>query len=172
MSMQYISPQETASLLEQGALLVDIREADEYRREHIAAAHHQALSSLSAAVLPLADGQAVIFHCKSGMRTQNAADQLAAAAGARPVFIMKNGIENWKKAGLPVVRDASQPLELMRQVQIAAGSLVLIGVILGHLVAPGFYWLSAFIGAGLLFAGISGFCGLARFLQLMPWNRR
>lgn len=171
MNIRYISPQEAASLLEQGALLVDIRETDEYRREHIAAARHQALSSPVTDDLPLSDGQAVIFYCKSGMRTRHAAGRLASAAGERPVFIMEGGIEEWKKAGLPVIRDTSQPLELMRQVQIAAGSLVLLGVILGCLVSPVFYFLPAFVGTGLVFAGISGFCGLARLLQLMPWNR-
>ena len=60
----------------------------------------------------------------------------------------------------------------MRQVQIAAGSLVLLGVLLGAFVAPAFYALSGFVGAGLLFAGASGFCGMARLLAAMPWNRR
>lgn len=60
----------------------------------------------------------------------------------------------------------------MRQVQIAAGALVLLGVILGYGVAPGFFLISGVVGAGLLFAGISGFCGMARLLMKMPWNRR
>jgi hypothetical protein len=60
----------------------------------------------------------------------------------------------------------------VRQVQIGAGSRVLIGVVLGALVAPGFYTLSAFVGAGLLVAGTTGFCGMARLLVHMPWNRR
>ncbi|MBM5801390.1 MAG: DUF2892 domain-containing protein [Cyanobacteria bacterium K_DeepCast_35m_m2_023] len=59
----------------------------------------------------------------------------------------------------------------MRQVQIAAGSLVLLGVILSQVAAPGWIWLSAVVGAGLVFAGISGFCGMARLLAAMPWNR-
>jgi rhodanese-related sulfurtransferase len=59
----------------------------------------------------------------------------------------------------------------MRQVQIAAGSLVLLGVILSQTVAPGWIWLSGFVGAGLTFAGISGFCGMARLLAAMPWNK-
>jgi rhodanese-related sulfurtransferase len=59
----------------------------------------------------------------------------------------------------------------MRQVQIAAGSLVLLGVILSHTVASGWIWLSGFVGAGLIFAGVSGFCGLARLLAALPWNR-
>ena len=68
--------------------------------------------------------------------------------------------------------DRSAPIDIMRQVQIGAGSLVLIGVALGALVAPGFYALSAFVGAGLLFAGATGFCGMAHLLARMPWNRR
>uniref|UniRef100_UPI0037D9C1C1 DUF2892 domain-containing protein n=1 Tax=Vulcanococcus sp. TaxID=2856995 RepID=UPI0037D9C1C1 len=63
------------------------------------------------------------------------------------------------------------PLPLMRQVQIAAGSLVLLGLILSHVAAPGWIALTWFVGAGLTFAGISGFCGMARLLALMPWNR-
>jgi rhodanese-related sulfurtransferase len=59
----------------------------------------------------------------------------------------------------------------MRQVQIAAGSLVLLGLILSQLVAPAWILLTWFVGAGLTFAGISGFCGMARLLALMPWNR-
>jgi hypothetical protein len=73
---------------------------------------------------------------------------------------------------LPVALDRSQPIDIIRQVQIAAGSLVLMGILLGTLLAPGFYALSAFVGAGLMFAGISGFCGMAHLLTLMPWNRR
>lgn len=60
----------------------------------------------------------------------------------------------------------------MRQVQITAGSLVLTGVLLGLFVAPGFFGLSAFVGAGLIFAGVTGWCGMANLLRVMPWNRR
>ena len=68
--------------------------------------------------------------------------------------------------------DKSQPLPLMRQVQIVAGALILLGVALGYAFCSGFFLLSAFVGAGLTFAGITGFCGMARLLALMPWNRR
>jgi rhodanese-related sulfurtransferase len=85
--------------------------------------------------------------------------------------MLEGGLDAWKKAGLPVSLDRSKPIDVMRQVQIVAGSLVLAGVLLGVLIAPGFYALSGFVGAGLLFAGVSGFCGMARLLALMPWNR-
>ena len=113
----------------------------------------------------------MIFHCKSGMRTAGNAQRLAAAADCQ-TYILDGGIDAWKKAGLPVAIDARQPIEIMRQVQITAGGLVLLGVVLGTWVAPGFYGLSAFVGAGLIFAGISGWCGMAKLLAFMPWNRR
>ena len=96
--------------------------------------------------------------------------RLAAAAGCE-AYILEGGIDAWKRAGLPVLTDRRQPLEIMRQVQIAAGGLVLLGVALGIWVAPAFLGLSAFVGAGLVFAGVSGWCGMARLLALMPWNR-
>ncbi len=52
------------------------------------------------------------------------------------------------------------------------GVATLIGVLLGWFVAPAWFGLSAFVGAGLMFAGISGWCGMATLLQAMPWNRR
>lgn len=171
MALSDISPQQASDLLKQGALLVDIRETDEYRREHIASAHHQPLSSFPSA-LHFPDDRTIIFHCRSGMRTKQAEAKLAAALGKHEAFIMQNGINGWKAAGLPVVQNQSQPLDIMRQVQIAAGSLVLAGIFLGFALSPVFYFLSAFVGAGLVFAGISGFCGMAKLLQIMPWNRR
>ena len=84
----------------------------------------------------------------------------------------EGGIEAWKKAGLPIARDRSQPIEIQRQVMIAAGSLVLLGVLLGRFVAPELYALPALVGAGLTFAGITGWCGMAKLLALMPWNRQ
>ena len=86
-------------------------------------------------------------------------------------YVLEGGLDAWKKAGLPVLADASQPLELQRQVQIAAGSLIVLGAVLGATVSPWFHALSGFVGAGLVFAGVSGFCGLARVLMRMPWNR-
>jgi len=170
--LKTISPTRAAELLRQGAVLIDIREADERAREHIPGAQHHALSRIDQTHPLHAGDQALIFHCRSGMRTKGNAGRLAAATPACETYILEGGIDAWKKAGLPVAVDRKQPIEIMRQVQIAAGSLVLAGVILGATVAPGFYALSGFVGAGLVFAGISGFCGMARLLALMPWNKR
>jgi rhodanese-related sulfurtransferase len=113
----------------------------------------------------------LIFHCRSGARARANAGRLAQAA-ACDAYVLEGGIEAWKKEGLPVVLDRRQPIELMRQVQIAAGGLALLGAGLGFFVAPAFHALSALVGAGLMFAGITGHCGMAGVLAAMPWNRR
>ena len=168
-----ITPEDAARLLrEGGATLVDVREADEHAREHIPGARNLPLSRLEDAELAVQQGKPVLFHCRSGARTAGNADRLAAKAGLCEAYVVEGGLDAWKRAGLPVAEDRRQPLELMRQVQIAAGSMVVLGVLLGAFVTPGFYLLSGFVGAGLVFAGVTGTCGLARVLRMMPWNRR
>jgi rhodanese-related sulfurtransferase len=171
-NLQTISPIRAADLVRSGAVLVDIREADEHAREYIPGARHHALSRVDRDSPVHSGDDVLIFHCRSGARTKGNAPKLAAAAQNCQVYILDGGLDAWKKAGLPVTLDRSQPIDIIRQVQIAAGSLVLTGVVLGVLVTPAFYALSGFVGAGLLFAGVSGFCGMARLLAVMPWNRR
>ena len=168
MSLPTISPKDAKRLVEQGALLVDVRGADEHVRERIPGPRNlplDRLTSISHAAGP------ILFHCKSGNRTNIHASRLAAAADC-DAFIVEGGIDAWKAAGLPVATDKRQPLEIMRQVQIVAGSLVVLGAALGVLVSPAFYTLSAFVGAGLVFAGVTGWCGMARLLAILPWNRQ
>ena len=168
-----ITPEDAARLLrEGGATLVDVREADEHARERIPGARNLPLSRLEDAELAVHQGKPVLFHCRSGARTLGHADRLAAKAGLCEAYVVEGGLDAWKRAGLPVAEDRRQPIELMRQVQIAAGSMVVLGVVLGAFVTPGFYLLSGFVGAGLVFAGVTGTCGLARVLRMMPWNRR
>jgi len=152
------------------ALLIDIRETDEHAREHILGARLAPLSAIDAHDFDRDHAKIAVFHCKSGMRTQaNAAKLLA--RGFREAYYLDGGIEAWKQAGLAVHANKKAPLEIMRQVQITAGLLILTGAALGWLVNPAFYALSAFIGAGLTFAGATGWCGMALLLKTMPWNR-
>lgn len=170
MSLPHISPAKAKELIDRGAILVDIREFDEHSRSRIASAHHAPLSRLNKLEIGT-DAPAVIFHCRSGNRTSSNAGRLAQCTDY-DAFILDGGIDAWKNAGLPVVENKRQPIEIMRQVQIAAGSLVFIGTALGTLVHPGFYVLAAFVGGGLVFAGVSGSCMMARLLSFAPWNRR
>lgn len=169
--LKTISPQEAARLLRDGATLVDVREPDEHARERIPGARSLPLSQLKEAELSVAKGHPVLFHCRSGARTAGNVLRLAEKAGDWEALIVEGGLDAWKKAGLPIATDRRQPLELMRQVQIAAGSLIVLGVILGATVSEWFHALPGFVGAGLIFAGATGTCGLANLLRRMPWNR-
>lgn len=171
--MTPISAERAAALMREGAILVDIRERDEYARERIAGARHHAVSMLDRAHPARPGDEVLIFHCRSGARTVENAERIAASMPAGiETYILEGGIDAWKKAGLPVAIDRKAPIPTMRQVQIVAGSLILLGALLGATVAPAFYLLCAFVGAGLVFAGVTGFCGMERILSLMPWNRR
>lgn len=176
MSLTPLTPADAHARLAAGARLIDIREPDEHARERIPGAQSLPVAALPPRIEP-APGDAragdadIIFHCRSGMRTRAHAGALAHAAGGH-AFMLEGGLDAWKRAGLPVIRDEAAPLEIMRQVQIAAGALVLAGVGLGLLVSAWFFALAAFAGAGLVFAGLTGWCGMARLLSCMPWNRR
>lgn len=169
--LQSLPAHQVAERLKSGrALLIDIREADEFARRHAAGALSRPLSTFEVAHLKIEPAKDVVFTCRSGMRTQAHCDRLAAAVDGE-AFVLQGGLDAWVAAGLPVSEDRKAPLEIMRQVQIAAGLLVLAGVLLGFTAHPGFFGLSAFVGAGLTFAGATGFCGMARLLQAAPWNR-
>jgi len=165
MTIPAISPADARRLIADGATLVDIRDADEHAREHIPGSVNVPLARIAA--LPAGP---VVFHCRSGMRTEGNASALAAAAKGAPCHIMAGGIDAWRTSGLPTSKDRRHPLELMRQVQLAAGGLTLVGVVLGFLVTPVLFGLSAFVGAGLMMSGATGWCGMARLLRAMPWN--
>ena len=166
-----LSPYEAQARLAAGlAVLVDIREADEFARAHVSGAVSRPLSALEQAPLTVDPGADVIYTCRTGMRTAGACDRLAARVEGN-AYVLDGGLDAWSSEGLPVEKNRKAPLEINRQVQITAGLLILAGVILGFLVAPGWFGLSAFVGAGLTFAGLSGTCAMARLLMLAPWNR-
>ena len=165
-----LTPKDVADRLKSGARLVDIREADEHAREHVQGAVNVPLSRLQAAGVTASAGQDVIFMCRTGNRTGVNCDRLASRV-LGDAYVLEGGLEAWKAAGLPTVANRKAPLELMRQVQMAAGALVLLGLELGLWVHPAFWALAAFVGAGLFVAGATGFCGMARLLAVMPWNR-
>ena len=163
---QTISAPDAARLIEQGARLVDIRSPDEHAREKIPAAACNPLDSLG----PLPGEGTVIFHCRSGNRTAVNADRLGASCRGE-AYILEGGIEGWKAAGLPVQQDRGQPLEIMRQVQIAGGAMILLSVVLAMLLAPAWALLAGAVGLGMLHAGLTGSCAMTRLLEPMPWNR-
>ena len=107
--VETVTPERAVKMIDDGAVLIDIREANEYARENIPGARHHALSQLDARH-PARDGDTVlIFHCKSGARTNMNAGKLAARAGECDVYLLGGGIEGWKRAGLPTSAGAAAP---------------------------------------------------------------
>ena len=170
-----LTPMDAATLadrLKRGDVtVVDIREPDEFAREHIAGAVSVPLSTLERGRLDVAPRGDVVFQCKSGMRTGANCDRLAAAVEG-PAYVLTGGLDAWKQSGGRVTAHAGAPLEINRQVQIAIGVFMLLGAALAAFVAPVFLILPAALGAGLLMAGVTGWCGMAHLIAAMPWNRR
>ena len=166
-----LTPEKLKTLLDENrGQLVDVREPVEHAEEHIREAHLIPLGELEKRAGELDRQQPVFIHCRSGKRGAQAVDKLR-ALGFADVQNLEGGILAWKEKGLPVVSGARGGLPLMQQVQLTIGTCVLAGVLLSRFVHPNWIWFSAFFGAGLVFAGLSGWCGLAILLSKMPWNR-
>lgn len=151
--------------------VIDVRTPAEFREVHFPSAHNVPLDRLDPAALRdfLPEPSAPVYViCRSGNRAAKACEQLA-AAGLNAINV-SGGIQAWEQAGLPVLR-GKKTISLERQVRIAAGTLVLVGIALGALVHPSLYGLAAFVGAGLVFAGITDTCGMGLLLARMPWNQ-
>ena len=172
---QEATPAQVRGWLRSGeAVLIDVREPDEFAREHIAGATLLPLSRFDPAqALSMAKlGQRIVMQCKSGRRSADAC-RLAAplAASGLPVFTLAGGIEAWKKESLPVELNTKvSGISVMRQVQLVIGLSVLAGSALAWFIDPRFVAIPAFFGAGLTFAGASGTCALATVIGWMPWN--
>lgn len=151
--------------------LIDVRTPIEFAEVHAVGARNVPLDQLNTAELladPAGADEPIYLICKSGGRAGKACEALI-AAGGKNIFSVAGGTDAWIAAGLGVERKSVMSLE--RQVRIAAGLLVLTGVALGSLANAWFYALSAFVGAGLVFAGITNTCGMGLLLARMPWNR-
>ena len=169
-----ISPQELAELRSAGKKveLLDVRTPVEFREIHVDFARSVPLDRLDVqALMAERNGSArepLYVICRSGSRGKQACEKLAAAG--LNVTNVEGGTLAWEAAGLSVVR-GKKAISLERQVRIVAGFLVLVGAVLAIAVHPYFAGLSAFIGAGLMFAGITDTCGMAMLLAKMPWNQ-
>lgn len=154
----------------ESVVLIDVRTPAEFGEVHVPFAVNLPLDRITPeAVREAAQGAPVYVICRSGQRAQNACDQLA-KGGVDNLTLVEGGTQGWVDAGLDAVR-GQKAISLERQVRIAAGALVLAGTVLGYFVHP--YWLGvpAFMGAGLVFAGVTDTCGMAMTLARMPWNQ-
>ena len=177
MAVQTITPGEVHRMRQQGTPvdILDVRTPAEYEQVHADGARSAPLDGLDSGAIEAARRDAshdpIFVICKSGRRAAKACEKLI-SAGVSNVFNIEGGTDAWVQAGLPVVRGARATISLERQVRIGAGLLVVLGVVLGWHVHQAFHLLSAVVGVGLVFAGVTDWCGMAMLLAKMPWNAR
>lgn len=175
MAIQTIDPAELYKLHKtfDAVDVIDVRTPFEFQEVHANFARNEPLESLEPeTIMSRRNGsldQPLYVICRTGSRGAKACEKFI-AAGYENVINVDGGILAWDEAGLPVNR-GKKVMSLERQVRITAGLLVLIGAILGFFIHPWFIAISAFVGAGLVFAGITDTCGMGMMLARMPWNR-
>lgn len=156
-------------------VLLDVRERDEFKSEHVPGAINLPLSELKTAgpsLLKHFEDCDLVLMCLSGKRAKMAEEQIRGLGFRLPgLRIYEGGIQAWKNAGQPTTAAPASSIPLMRQVLIAAGTLLLVSFSLGYFLNPLWYWGTAAIGSGLIFAGATGFCPMASVLARMPWNK-
>ncbi len=170
-SARVVTAQEAMRALQSGELaqVIDVRSPDEYATGHIPGAVNVPLDEIETRLGDLVRSGSVLVVCQSGQRAEMACELVG--RGHDELVRLEGGTDAWLQAGGPVVASRKVRWSLERQVRLGAGLLVLIGVTLGFLAHPGWFGLAGFIGAGLTFSGLTGFCGMAKILALMPWNR-
>jgi rhodanese-related sulfurtransferase len=171
--MKTISPVELQKILatQPNATLLDVRTPVEFAEVHVPQARSVPLDELKPSSLQLQKDQPVYLLCRSGQRAAKGAEKFAKEGFLQPV-VVEGGTLAWIDANLPVTRGTTKVISLERQVRITAGAIVFTGVLLAHFVNFNFIWLAGFVGAGLVFAGITDFCGMGLLLAKLPWNKR
>ena len=175
MSLQTISPfmAEDRRAKGKGLHFVDVRSPAEYEAVHATGAKLYPLDTLDpkrvAAELGISAEAPVVLLCAGGNRARKAAEKFH-VEGIPHCLVVEGGTKAWEAAGLPVVKGRGS-ISIERQVRIGAGTMVLLGVLLGSWVDPLWFFLSGFVGAGLIFAGVTDWCGMGLLLAKMPWNQ-
>ncbi len=157
-------------------IIIDVREKDEFKNEQVFGSINLPLSSFledAPAILEKFENRKIVLTCLSGKRAGMALGlvQNMPALNIENYEVYKKGIKGWREEGEKVVESKKGQVSMMRQVQIVAGSLIVLGALLGTFFNPSFWFLSGFVGVGLTFSGLSGTCAMAEVLKLMPWNK-
>ncbi|MGC9386131.1 MAG: rhodanese-like domain-containing protein [Hydrogenovibrio sp.] len=172
--MKHILAEEAQELLKnkQCHLLIDVRSPAEFKASHIEGAQNVPLDHLCENISDIIpDKNATLYlMCSCGNRSGKGCEEMA-ELGYENAISIEGGMIELKKLGVNVVEDQHKVMSIERQVRIVAGSLVLIGLVLGFLINPMWFGLSAFVGTGLVFAGITDTCGMGLLLAKMPWNQ-
>ena len=172
--MQEISVKELHKIIKNNDLknyiIVDVRSKPEHKSVRIAEAINIPLEEIQKHVQELNKYETVFLHCQSGKRSQEACKILSNLKHAKVVNI-QGGILQWQSQGFEVNKTKGFHLPIIQQVHLIAGILTLTGAILSKTLNPNWIYLPMIIGAGLTFAGATGWCGMAKILQKMPWNK-
>lgn len=171
MTIETTSPRKLPEIFSNGYTVIDVRTPKEYQAAHVVGAECIPLDTLDGEQFcgKYGDGFPVYILCQSGNRATTAAERLI-KAGHRNVCVIDGGTNAAIDAQIEIDYGKGA-ISLERQVRIAAGSLVVIGTLLGLFVHGGFFALPAFVGAGLVFAGVTDTCGMGMMLAKCPWNR-
>jgi rhodanese-related sulfurtransferase len=148
--------------------LVDVRSATEFATAHLPGAINIPLEQIELRTADLNANGPVVLVCQGGTRARMARELLAGSG--RNLTVLEGGTDAWIKEGRPVVRNTLARWALERQVRLIAGALVALGVLLAVLVSPWWLIVPAFVGCGLIFAGVSGLCLMGEALARLPWN--
>jgi rhodanese-related sulfurtransferase len=150
--------------------LIDVREYPEFAAGHIEGAELVPLATVAGTSATWNRDAPLLLVCRSGRRAEQARQQLA-SLGFQHLTVLEGGIDRWSTQGKPLVSIERRPWSMERQVRIAAGSLILLTMVLAFTLSRYFLVGTAFIGAGLVFAGVSDICMMATALGALPWNR-
>jgi rhodanese-related sulfurtransferase len=156
----------------QDYVIIDVREPSEYNSEHIVGAVNIPISTLNAEQFTPYQDKQIVIHCGGGRRAKKACEFIRQNTHVITPIILIDGFRGWKSAGLPIKTNGKKIIPLERQLQIAIGILIFTFSLLGYGVSTTFFTINMFVGLGLVFAGLSGFCGLALIIAKMPWNRQ
>jgi rhodanese-related sulfurtransferase len=160
----------TAQDISDEHILIDVRTPAEFRGEKIPNSVNMPLDQLPKSAGSLAHQENIVLVCASGNRAKKAQEIL----GEHNVtaVVLEKGLKGWKECQRETEVSTSGVISLERQVRIVAGSLAAAGGFLALFVHP--YWaaLSAFVGCGLVFAGVTDTCGMAMVLAKLPFNKK
>ena len=168
-----ITPEEAQRIMEnEKAILIDVREPAEHRLEKIPVSKNIPLSKIHPDHLSseINSGHTILVHCKSGRRSDEACKKLSKDIQA-DIYNIQGGIENWSKSGFVTEKAETGILPLDRQVQLIVSSMILIGLLIYYFITPYGLFLPLMAGLGLMNAAVTGWCGMAKLLAVMPWNQ-
>lgn len=153
------------------AIVIDVREPAEHESLKIINSKLVPLSQICKNQLPEISSKKLVLHCHGGRRSLSACNKILSEDSELEIYNLEGGISAWKNEGFSVETSDKFFLPLDRQVQLAIGCGVFFGSILGFFVNQLFFLLPIFFGAGLIFASLTGYCGLAVLIGKMPWNK-